>query len=325
MVISQDHPSPGSGEWRSRHSDVGGEHSADVDSSPGWPAENPPVSGAVNALRGIIVAASPLGNVGDASPRLAQALATADVVAAEDTRRTARLAHALGVTIRGKLISNFDHNEKDRVSDLLAVARRGSVLVVTDAGMPVVSDPGLSLVAAAHREGAPVSAIPGPSAVTTAVALSGLGVGRFLFDGFAPRRPGVRRTWLAEFEHQPRAVCFFESPHRLAATLADAVEILGAQRQAAVCREMTKLHEEVRRGSLEELAEWAREGVRGEITVVIDGARGARDDKTLEELAADVEQRASTGQKLRAACKEVAREHGVSARDLYQEVLSRRG
>ena len=194
--------------------------------------------------RGIILAATPLGNIGDASPRLVHALEHADVVAAEDTRRTRNLANALGVEIRGRIVSNFDHNEDKRVAELIDVARNSSVLVVTDAGMPLVSDPGHSLVAAAHDAQIPVTCLPGPSAVTTALALSGLGVGRFIFDGFAPRKPGARKAWLESLKNEGRAVCFFESPHRIATTLAEAAEILG-DRQAAVCRELSKTYEEV--------------------------------------------------------------------------------
>ena len=171
--------------------------------------------------------------------------------------------------ITGRVVSNFDHNEDSRVRELLDAARAGTVLVVTDAGMPLVSDPGHSIVAAAHDAAIPVTCIPGPSAVTTALALSGLNVGHFIFDGFAPRKPGAQETWLRSLVGQERAVCFFESPHRIAATLSRAAEILGADRRAAVCRELTKTYEEVKRGTLEELAAWAEEGVRGEITVVI--------------------------------------------------------
>ena len=181
--------------------------------------------------RGIIIAATPLGNVGDASPRLAQALAQADVIAAEDTRRTRSLAAALGVEITGRVVSNFDHNEQDRVTQLLDAARTGTVVVVTDAGMPSVSDPGFALIDAAHTAGLPVTCFPGPSAVPTALALSGLPVGRFCFDGFAPRKSGARRAWLDELRGEKRAVCFFESPHRIADTLSEAAEVLGEDRR----------------------------------------------------------------------------------------------
>lgn len=272
---------------------------------------------------GVIVAATPLGNIGDATPRLRQGLAEADVIAAEDTRRTRALASALGVRIGGRVLSNFDHNEQGRVQQLLDAARSGSVLVVTDAGMPVVSDPGLSLVDAAHRAGVPVTSFPGPSAVPTALALSGLNVGKFCFDGFAPRKAGQRRDWLAGLKAEHRAVCFFESPHRLADTLADAAEVLGDGRRAAVCRELSKTYEEVRRGSLAELAEWAAAGVRGEITVVLEGA--GEENVDISALVPAVEERVSDGERLKDVCKDIAAARGVSNRELYDAVLAARG
>lgn len=232
--------------------------------------------------RGVIVAATPLGNIADASARLMQALQHADIVAAEDTRRVRNLAQALGIEIRGKVVSNFDHNEEGRAAQLVEAARSGTVLVVSDAGMPLVSDPGHSIVAAAAEAGVPVTCFPGPSAVPTALALSGLGVGHFLFDAFAPRKAGPRKAWLESLRGEKRAIVFFESPHRLAQTLADAAAVLGEDRPAAVCRELTKTYEEVKRGSLGELAKWAEDNARGEITVVIEG--GEEVPSSLEEL-----------------------------------------
>ncbi len=268
---------------------------------------------------GVIIAATPLGNIHDASERLRHALATADVIAAEDTRRVRSLAQALGVEIRGQVISNFDHNEAGRVSQLLGTARSGSVLVVSDAGMPLVSDPGHALVDAAHDAGIPVTCIPGPSAVPTALALSGLNVGHFIFDGFVPRKQGARRTWLESLVTEERAVCFFESPHRLAETLADAAEVLGGSRRAAVCRELTKTYEEVRRATLAELAEWAAEGVKGEITVVVEG--GSAEAVSVEALVPAVEKQVSEGVRLKDAAKALAARYGVSNRELYEAVL----
>lgn len=273
--------------------------------------------------RGVILAATPLGNIADASPRLRQALATADVVAAEDTRRARNLAAALGVEIGGRLLSNFDHNEAQRSEGLLAAARTGSVLVITDAGMPLVSDPGHSLVDAAHEAGVPVTCFPGPSAVPTALALSGLNVGAFIFDGFAPRKAGARRQWLESLQAERRAVCFFESPHRLAETLADAAEVLGGTRRAAVCRELTKTYEEVRRGTLPELAEWAAAGVKGEITVVLEGGMG--ETAEVGDLVPAVEKQVAARVRLKDACKDVAGRYGVSNRELYEAVLAARG
>lgn len=273
----------------------------------------------------MILAATPLGDVGDASRRLVEALGGADVVAAEDTRRTRNLAQALGVTIRGRLLSFFDHNEHARTPQLLDEVRAGrTVLVVTDAGMPVVSDPGYRLVVAAVEAGLPVTCLPGPSAVTTALALSGLDVDRFCFDGFAPRKKGPRHAWLGELRDERRTCVFFEAPHRLAATLADAVEVLGGERRAAVCRELTKTYEEVRRGTLAELAEWAVEGARGEITVVIAGAvPGARSDPAA--LVGTVEALVAKGLRLKDACAEVGGAHGIARRELYEAVIASRG
>ncbi|KQB85994.1 16S rRNA (cytidine(1402)-2'-O)-methyltransferase [Corynebacterium lowii] len=272
---------------------------------------------------GVVLAATPLGNIGDATPRLCRLLEQADVVAAEDTRRTRALAQALGVEIGGRVVSNFDHNEEQRVRMLLDAARTGTVAVVTDAGMPVVSDPGLRLVNAALDAGIPVSCAPGPSAVPTALALSGLEVGRFIFDGFAPRRDGARRTWLESLRGEKRAVCFFESPHRLADTLALAAEVLGPQRRVAVCRELTKTYEEVRRGPLIEVAAWAAEGVRGEITVVFDAA--AEEEVSVDSLVPEVLARVEQGERLKAVCKEIAAAAGVRTRELYDAALAARG
>ena len=272
---------------------------------------------------GIILAATPLGNPHDASPRLAQALADADYVASEDTRRTRALAQALGVEIRGQILSNFDHNEQGRAQQLIEYAKHSTVVVVTDAGMPIVSDPGFPLVEAAHEAGVPLTCFPGPSAVPVALALSGLHVGKFAFDGFAPRKSGARNTWLESLKTEQRAVCFFESPHRIADTLAAAAEILGADRRAAVARELTKTYEEVKRAGLGELAQWASEGLRGEITVVIEGATSGAAAEP-EDLVASVEKRVASGERLKNACGEVAKEQGVSKKELYDAVLRAR-
>jgi 16S rRNA (cytidine1402-2'-O)-methyltransferase len=273
----------------------------------------------------VVLAATPLGDAGDASARLLAALATADVVAAEDTRRLRSLAAALGVTVAGRVISHYDAVEAARLPRLLEDVRAGrTVLVVTDAGMPAVSDPGYRLVAAAAAEGLRVTCLPGPSAVTTALVLSGLPCERFCFEGFAPRRGGERRRWLTTLVAEPRATVFFESPHRLADTLADAVEVLGAERAAAVCRELTKTHEEVLRGPLAELAEWAAEGpVRGEITVVLAGAAPAA-APSVDSLVGAVEERVADGERLKDAVAVVAEAAGVPKRDLYAAALAAR-
>ncbi|WP_312096906.1 16S rRNA (cytidine(1402)-2'-O)-methyltransferase [Corynebacterium dentalis] len=273
---------------------------------------------------GIILAATPLGDPLDASIRLIDALGSADVIAAEDTRRTRALADALGIQIQALVLSNFDHNENDRAGQLVNFAREGKrVLVVTDAGMPSVSDPGFPVVQAAYDAGVPVTCLPGPSAVPTSLALSGLGVGKFAFVGFAPRKDGARRTFFSSFLDATHATCFFESPHRLADTLGIAAEVMGADRPAAVCRELTKRFEEVKRGTLGELAEWAAEGVKGEISVVIEGRTEAIVVDP-EQLVDQVEAKVADGQRLKDACGEVAQQTGASKRELYEAVLARR-
>lgn len=270
----------------------------------------------------LVLAATPMGDIGDASERLRTALGSADVVAAEDTRRTKSLAAALGVTITGRVVSFYDQVEVSRLPVLVADVEEGrTVLLVTDAGMPSVSDPGYRLVAACVEKDLPVTCLPGPSAVTTALALSGLPVERFCFDGFPPRKQGQRRSWFETLKTEPRACVFFEAPHRLAACLADAVEVLGGARRAAVCRELTKTYEEVRRGTLAELAEWAVEGARGEITVVLEGAQPVAADP--EDLVGEVERLVADGVRLKDACAQVATE-GVSKRELYETVLASR-
>jgi 16S rRNA (cytidine1402-2'-O)-methyltransferase len=274
---------------------------------------------------GLVLAATPLGQARDASARLVDALATADVVAAEDTRRVRALAAALDVRIGGRVISHYDAVEAARLPGLLdEVAAGRTVLVVSDAGMPAVSDPGYRIVAAAAARGLPVTCLPGPSAVTTALVLSGLPGDRFCFEGFAPRRAGERQRWLQTLLAEQRAVVFFESPHRLADTLADAVRVLGELRAAAVCRELTKLHEQVLRGSLAELAAWAVTGpVRGEITVVLAGAAPAV-APPVDSLVGAVHERMADGERLKDAVRVVAEAAGVGKRELYAAALGSR-
>ncbi|MGH3939136.1 MAG: 16S rRNA (cytidine(1402)-2'-O)-methyltransferase [Pseudonocardiaceae bacterium] len=269
----------------------------------------------------LVLAATPLGDSRDASPRLVEALGSVDVIAAEDTRRLRALAAALGVRVSGRVVAHYDAVEAARIPALVAAIRAGqTVLLVTDAGMPAVSDPGFRLVAACVAEELAVTCLPGPSAVTTALALSGLPCDRFCFEGFAPRRAGPRRRWLATLADEPRTCVFFESPHRLAATLAEAVEVLGADRAAAVCRELTKPYEQVRRGGLGELAAWAADGVRGEVTVVLAGA-AASSLPDMADLVDEVTERVITGERLKDAVTAVATAHGVPKRDLYQSAL----
>lgn len=273
----------------------------------------------------LLLGATPLGRPDDASPRLVAALGTADVVAAEDTRRVRTLAKALGVQIGGRVVSLFDANEAARVPTLLAEIEAGAtVLVVSDAGMPLISDPGYRLVVACAEAGLPVSCLPGPSAVTTALAVSGLASERFCFEGFAPRKSAARRAWLATLADERRTCVFFESPRRLADCLRDAVDELGGDRRAVVCRELTKTHEEVLRGTLAELAEWAVDGVLGEITVVLAGATPRAD---LATLVSAVNRLAGEGMRVKDACAQVIAETpgAVSRRELYDAVLRSRG
>jgi 16S rRNA (cytidine1402-2'-O)-methyltransferase len=271
----------------------------------------------------LLLGATPLGQPSDASPRLLDALARADVVAAEDTRRARALAKALDVAITGRVVSLFDRVEAARVESLVAAMQAGAtVLVISDAGMPVISDPGFRLVAATVDAGLPVHCLPGPSAVMTALVVSGLPSERFCFEGFAPRKKSARRSWLASLADERRTCVFFESPRRLAACLQDAVEQLGGARRAAVCRELTKVHEEVVRGSLEELAAWADDGVLGEVTVVLAGATPRAD---VPALVALVEDMVAGGVRVKDACSEVAAAHpGVRSRQLYDAVLQSR-
>lgn len=272
----------------------------------------------------IVLAATPIGDTGDASPRLRDLLATADVVAAEDTRRLAALARRLDVRTTGRVLSLHEHNETSRAEELLDVVRAGgTVLVVSDAGMPTVSDPGFALVRAAVAADLPVTVAPGPSAVLAALAVSGLATDRFCFEGFVPRRPGDRSRALAELASEPRTMVFFEAPHRLAQTLAAMAEAFGPDRAAAVCRELTKTHEEVVRGPLAELVRWADHEVRGEIAVVVAGAPSGPRLPTAT-LTAEVLARADAGERLKDAVAAVAEAADVPKRDLYAAALAAR-
>jgi 16S rRNA (cytidine1402-2'-O)-methyltransferase len=273
----------------------------------------------------LTLAAVPIGQPGDASARLAAALGGSPVIAAEDTRRVRRLAAALGVTLTGRLVSYYDNVEADRAVTLLAELRAGrDVLVVTDAGMPGVSDPGYRLVAAAAAEGMRVTVLPGPSAVTAALAVSGLPSDRFCFEGFPPRKAGERARRLAELAAERRTLIFFESPRRLAATLTGLADAFGGGRRAVVCRELTKTHEEIRRGTLAELAGWAGPGTRGEITVVVEGASPARKAAGPADTAAAVAEvagRVAAGTPRNAAISAVAKETGLARGQLYDAVV----
>jgi len=272
----------------------------------------------------LILAATPIGTPQDASFRLAAALTAAPLIAAEDTRRLRRLAGSLGITLTGRIISYYEDVEAARGPVLLgALASGQDVLLVTDAGMPGISDPGYRLVRDAFDAGVTVTVLPGPSAVTAAVAVSGLPTDRFCFEGFVPRKAGERGRRLAGLRDERRTMVFFESPRRLAKTLADMAAAFGPGRSAAVCRELTKTHEEIRRGSLEELERWASHGVLGEITLVIAGApapgdRGAGDARDAAAKVAAAEQAGSTRKE---AITLVAAELGLPRREVYDAVV----
>jgi 16S rRNA (cytidine1402-2'-O)-methyltransferase len=272
----------------------------------------------------LVLLGAPIGDPADASPRISEWLATADVVAAEDTRRLRRLTHDLGVTVSGRVVSYFEGNEAERGPALVEELLAGrTVALITDAGMPSVSDPGYRLVRAAVDAGVLVTAAPGPSAVTTALALSGLPTDRFCFEGFLPRKAGERRTRLTELEAEPRTLVFFEAPHRLAESLADLASAFGDERRAAVCRELTKTYEEVRRGPLQELAGWAKGDVRGEITIVVSGAPvRAADERSPAELAAIVAEREAAGETRKEAIAGLALELAVHKRVVFDAVVA---
>ena len=290
-------------------------------------------NGAAGHTGRIVLAATPIGHLGDATGRLRELLATADVIAAEDTRNTRRLCQGLGVTPAGRMVAHHEHNEAASAQGLLDQVRAGAtVVMVSDAGMPAVSDPGHRLVAAAVEAGLPVTCAPGASAVTTALALSGLPSDRFAFDGFLPRKDGERRRRLEEIRTEARTVVYFESPQRTASALAAVAEVLGDGRPACVARELTKLHEEVVRGTAGELAAWAAEreageGIRGEVVLLVGPARAedaapASDADVVAEVAALTE----SGTRLKEAVATVAAAHGLRSRELYQTVLdARRG
>ncbi|AIA04091.1 16S rRNA (cytidine(1402)-2'-O)-methyltransferase [Streptomyces noursei] len=272
----------------------------------------------------LVLAGTPIGDVADAPPRLAAELAAADVIAAEDTRRLRRLTQALEVQPVGRIVSYFEGNEAARTPELAdALAGGARVLLVTDAGMPSVSDPGYRLVAAAVERDIKVTAVPGPSAVLTALAVSGLPVDRFCFEGFLPRKAGERLSRLREVADERRTLVYFEAPHRLDDTLAAMAEVFGADRRAAVCRELTKTYEEVRRGGLGELAAWAAEGVRGEITVVVEGApESGPGELDAAELVRRVRVREEAGERRKEAIAAVAADAGLPKREVFDAVVA---
>ncbi|KQW06147.1 16S rRNA methyltransferase [Leifsonia sp. Root4] len=267
----------------------------------------------------IILAATPIGNLKDASVRLVEALSTVTVIAAEDTRVTQRLLAALGIENRPRLIALHDHNEREKSIELVELARETDVLVLSDAGMPTVSDPGFHLVDTAAAAGVTVTALPGPSAVLTALAVSGLPTDRFTFEGFLPRKSGERVSTFTELRDERRTMVFFESPNRLAASLGDMAAVFGAERRVVVCRELTKFYEEVKRGSAAELAEWAASGVKGEICIVVAGAEKRVSD--LPSGVAEVLALVAAGERLKDAAAVVSEGTGLGKRELYQAAL----
>jgi 16S rRNA (cytidine1402-2'-O)-methyltransferase len=274
----------------------------------------------------LVLGGAPLGQPGDVGPRLREVMASADVLAVEDTRRLHRLASDLGVTLTGRVVTFHESVERARLPGLLSALEDGAtVLLLTDAGMPSVSDPGYSLVRAAIDAGVAVTSVPGPSAVTTALAVSGLPVDRFCFEGFLPRKGGERRSLLAELAQERRTMVFFESPHRLADALTDAAAAFGSDREAAVCRELTKTYEEVRRGPLSELAVWAADGVKGEITLVVAGAVAAPVELDAAELAAAVAAEEAAGATRKNAIRAVVVRTGLPKRTVYDAVLAAKG
>ncbi len=271
----------------------------------------------------LVLAATPIGDPRDASPRLVDELRRAAVVAAEDTRRLRRLTSDLGVATTGQVVSYHEHNEAAKTAELVGRLLAGErVVLVTDAGMPSVSDPGYRLVLACVRAGIRVTCVPGPSAVLMALAVSGLPVDRFCFEGFLPRKGGERTRALQQLVDERRTMVFFEAPHRLASTLESMAATFGADRSAAVCRELTKTYEEVRRGGLAELAEWARESARGEITVVVAGVRGAVAE--VADLLPGILERVAGGQRLKDVCADVAARTGGSKKALYDAAVAAR-
>ena len=271
----------------------------------------------------LVLAATPLGNPLDASARLKKAIESAEIIAAEDSRRFHRLASDLEVTFTARIISFFEGNEKERTAEILTLLREGKeVLVVTDAGMPTISDPGFRLMRDAIAENLPIVVIPGPSAPMMAIALSGLPTDRFTFEGFLSRSAGARQSHLESLRFEERTMIFFEAPHRITECLTDALEIFGGDRRAAICREMTKRYEETIRGTLEQLATWSTSNeVLGEITIVIAGAATDSAALTAADMVARVREFEAAGMDRKTAIATVADEFGIAKRLVYAAVV----
>ena len=267
----------------------------------------------------LVVAATPIGNLADHSPRLVDTLQAADLIVAEDTRTTRSLINKLDIDVSADIRPLHEHNETAVIDSVLTAAARGMVVLVSDAGMPGISDPGYPLVAEAHRRGITVSVVPGPNAVIAALAASGLPTDRFCFEGFVPKKG--RTAWLQDLAGERRTMVFFESPHRLHDSLADMAQVFGPDRQASVCRELTKKFEQVSTGSLENLVDEFSGDVKGEVTVVVRGTSGPV--VSFDQALALVASKISGGHKATEATREVARETGHSKPDLYRAWLER--
>ena len=272
----------------------------------------------------LILACGPLGNVGDTTARITAALQSAPYIAAEDSRKLSRLTSDLGIRYEGKVISYFEGNESERIEQLTDILKSGSdLLVITDAGAPGISDPGYRLIRMAVENNIPIQVLPGPSAVTTSLLLSGLATDRFCFEGFAPRTSGTRKSWYQKLATEERTIIFFEAPHRLHESLVDAIEVLGGDRQAAICREMTKTYEETIRGSLHELLEWStgRE-ILGELTLVLAGYDSSGREYSIEELVTLVRAREAAGEARKEAISEVAKQVNLPKRVVFDAMVS---
>ena len=271
----------------------------------------------------LVLAATPLGNPLDASARLKKAIESAEIIAAEDSRRFHRLASDLEVTFTARIISFFEGNEKERTSEILTLLREGKeVLVVTDAGMPTISDPGFRLMRDAIAENLPTVVIPGPSAPLMAIALSGLPTDRFTFEGFAPRAQGARRAFYEKLRFEERTIVTFEAPHRLLESLIDAASVFGENRKAAICREMTKTYEETIRGTIAELIAWAQSReILGEITLVFAGIEEGSEIRTADGAVARVREYEAAGMDRKAAIATVAEEFDLPKKIVYAAVV----
>lgn len=266
----------------------------------------------------LILAGTPIGNIGDASPRLVATLQEATVIAAEDTRTLFKLANHLGIKLNSELISLNEHNELQKLDRLMEVASNGNLVLVSDAGMPTISDPGFALVRACSEKGIEIQVVPGPSSVIAALAVSGLSTDRFSFEGFIPRKSGERKKFFQKLASEERTMIFFESPHRISESLEDAAKVFGVDRKASLSRELTKKFEETIRGTLDELTELAQD-LKGEMVLVVAGAEQTA--VSAKELLKEVLLLRSTGSSLKDAARQIAKKHGASTSELYDLAL----